>query len=262
MSDCRNLEPMFTPYVDGEAEPQLRAEIERHVGECPPCRDRVAAERAAREVLLAKRDSLRCTANDHLRRRCAAQRALAAPPKPVIIPPLSRRIVPRVFVPVSLAASLVLIVGTISFFGLGRGVELFAAQLAVDHVKCHWLVDEEARPDPLLLSSAWKQERGWAITVPPSTPQHDLHLVGMRRCGSTEGENAHIMYRWHGMPLSVYVMPQPVEDVTADEHFVSKVGQEAIIWKDDGRTYAVVANASRRELEPIVNYVKLTAHSW
>lgn len=262
MSDCRSLEPMFAPYVDGEAEPQLRAEIERHLGACPPCRDRVATERAVREVLVSRRESLRCTANDHLRRRCAAQSALARPPRPVVTLPPPRRLLPRVFVPVSVAASFILIIGTLSFFGLNRGVELFAAQLAVDHVKCHWLADDDARPDPMLLSTEWKQERGWAVKVPPSTPQHDLQLVGMRRCGSTEGANAHIMYRWHGMPLSVYVMPEPVEDVTADAHFVSKAGQEAIIWKDGGRTYAVVANASRRELEPIVNYVKLASHSW
>ena len=45
MSDCRNLEPMLAPYVDGEAEPRTRAAVDGHLAACPPCRDRVAAVR-------------------------------------------------------------------------------------------------------------------------------------------------------------------------------------------------------------------------
>lgn len=261
MSDCRKLESMFAPYVDGEAEPQTRAEIEQHLGHCPPCRDRVAIERAAREVLVARRAGLRCSANEHLRRRCAAQRTAAAGPAPAPVPQ-RRGIIRRAFVPFALAASLLLVVSTLSFFGFNRGVELFAAQLAVDHVKCHWLAGEESHPDPVLLSSEWKKKMGWPVKVPPGTPEHDLQLVGMRQCGSTEGSNAHIMYKWHGHALSLYVMNHQATHATSEEQFVSKAGQETIIWNDGGRTYAVVADAPRRDLEPIVQYVKLTAHSW
>lgn len=259
MSDCRNLEPMLAPYVDGEAEPQTRTAIDQHLDVCPPCRDRVAAERAAREVVLARRQGLRGCATENLRRRCQAQRALAqAPGNQPSRPRFSR----RAFVPLSMAASLLLVVGTIFFLGLNRGVELLAAQLAVDHVKCHWFADHHARPDPILLSQEWKRERGWPVKVPASTPKYDLELIGMRRCGSTEGPNAHILYKWHDTELSLYVMNTASPRATEQARLVTKAGQETIIWNDEGRTYAVVASGTRRDLAPIVDYVKLSARNW
>ena len=260
MSDCRNLEPMLAPYVDGEAEPQTRAAIDRHIGLCPPCRDRVAAERAAREVVLARREGLRGCATEQLRRRCEAQRALALPatrqqpPRPGFIR--------RTLVPLSMAASLLLVVSAIFFFGLNRGVELLAAQLAADHVKCHLFADHDARPDPLLLSQEWKRERGWPVRVPASTPKYDLELIGMRQCGSSEGPNAHILYNWHGTELSLYVMNSASPRATEHAQLVRKAGQETIIWNEEGRTYAIVASGTRRDLAPIVDYVKLSARSW
>jgi anti-sigma factor RsiW len=260
MSDCRNLEPLFAPYVDGDAEPQTRSAIDRHLVACPPCRDRVAAERAAREVLLARRQGLRACATQHLRSRCAAQRALAEPASasPAARPGFIR----RTLIPLSMAASLLLVVGAIFFFGLNRGVELLAAQLAADHVKCHWFADHDARPDPTLLSTEWKKDNGWPLKVPASTPELDLQLVGIRRCGSTEGPNAHILYNWRGTELSVYVMNRESSRATEKPQFVTKVGEETVIWSEGGRTYAVVASGNRRDLAPLVDYVKLSARTW
>ena len=259
-NDCRKLEPLFAPYVDGDAEPQTRSEIDRHLGACPPCRDRVAAERAAHEVLLAMRQELRVCATPYLRNRCAAQRALADPAANISAPrPGFFR---RTLLPLSMAASLLLVMGTVFFFGLNRGVELLAAQLAADHVKCHWFADHDARPDPTLLSNEWKKERGWALKVPASTPELGLQLVGIRRCGSTEGPNAHILYNWRGTELSVYVMNAESSRATNEPQFVTKAGEETVIWKDGGRTYAVVASGNRRDLAPLVDYVKLSARAW
>ena len=260
MSDCRNLEPMFAPYVDGESEPQTRAAIDRHLGLCPPCRDRVAAERVAREVLLARRQSLRGCATEHLRRRCAGQHALAQPAPGT--QPARPGFIRRTFVPFSMAASLLLVVGTIFLFGMNRGVELLAAQLAVDHIKCHWFANHETRPDPIALSKEWMRDRGWPVKVPASTPKYDLELIGMRQCGSTEGPNAHILYNWRGTELSLYVMNTASSRATERAQFVTKVGQETVIWNEGARTYAVVASGTRRDLTPIVDYVKLSARTW
>lgn len=257
MSDCRNLEPMLAPYVDGEAEPRTRAAVDGHLAACPPCRDRVAAERAARELLTAHRHELRTCASDALRRRCAAHRLPLAAPLPS-----SRGFIRRTVVPLTMAASLLLVVGTILVLGLNRGVELFAAQLAVDHVKCHHFAGKQESADPVLLSEQWKRERGWTLEVPASAPQHGLQLVTVRRCGSTEGANAHILYQWRGQPLSVYVMNSESALVPPDmAQAVRKAGQDLVLWRDHGRTYAIVAHGSPSELEPVVQYVKLSARA-
>jgi hypothetical protein len=67
------------------------------------------------------------------------------------------------------------------------------------------------------------------------------------------------MYQWRGAPLSVYVLNSAPPDATEVEHFVEKLGQEAIVWSRDGRTYAVVARGLQSELEPVVKYVKISA---
>lgn len=259
MSDCRNLEPMLAPYVDGEAEPQARAAVEAHLARCPECREHVTVERAAREVLIARRQELRGCASEHLRRRCAAQRTLAAPQHTGRAAPGFIR---RTLMPLSIAASLLVVAGAVLFFTLNRGVELLAAQLAVDHVKCHQFVSGQAhRPDPILLSQEWKKARGWSLDIPPSAADYDLELLEVRRCGTTEGLNAHILYRWHGSPLSLYVMNRESPRATEETQFVTKAGQDAVIWTDRGRTYAVVGEGNARELDTIVNYVKLSARS-
>jgi hypothetical protein len=69
-----------------------------------------------------------------------------------------------------------------------------------------------------------------------------------------------MMYRWRGAPLSVYVLNSASTRAGGVEQFVEKIGQEAIVWSHDGRTYAVVARGKRSELEPVVKYVKVHAH--
>lgn len=260
MSDCRNLEPMFAPYVDGEAEPQARATVEAHLERCPECRDHVTSERVAREVLLARREELRGCASEHLRRRCEAQHAAATPPAAAVVRP---GLFGRTFRPLSIAASLLVVAGVVAFFTLNRGVEVLAAQLAVDHVKCHQLLSSNPAPDPdpMLISRTWQNERGWSLQIPPSAAAHDLQLLEVRRCGTTEGLNAHILYRWRGQPLSLYVMNRESPRASGDTQFVTKAGQDAVIWTDSGRTYAVVGEGTERELKPIVEYVKLSARA-
>jgi anti-sigma factor RsiW len=254
--DCRSVEPMLAPYVDGEAEPRIRAEVEEHIGACPPCRDRVVVERAARDMLQSRRDGLRVCATEHLRHRCAAHRTQI----PVAQQPTARRgLLRQTVMPLAMAASLILVVGLIFFLGLNRGVELLAAQLAVDHIKCHNFVTKESDPDPVLLSRQWEQDRGWALNIPASASQYQLELLGVRRCGSTEGPNAHIMYKWRGEPLSVYVMNHESERARAEEQFVHKAGQDAVVWNQQGRTYVVVAKASPDDLHKIATYVKLNS---
>lgn len=258
MADCRDLEPMLAPYVDGDADQQARATVDAHLKLCPPCRDRVTGERAMREVLVARRDGLKACASDHLKKRCAAH--LTSPAgAPVGMPagPVAR---PR-WLPLSIAATILLGLGSIFFFGFNQNVEVLAAQLALDHVKCFQFAPEPltSPADAGLLAKEWYSKRGWPVKIPASDASNDLELLAVRRCGSTEGITAHMMYKWRGAPLSVYVLNNASTHAGGVEQFVEKVGQEAVIWSHDGRTYAVVARGKPSELDPVVKYVKVHA---
>ncbi len=257
---CREVESLFTAYVDGEAGPQERADVEAHLTKCPPCRDNVAGERTARDVLKARAAGLREAAPPPLRARCAACASGDVPRHAGAVTSILRR---RPWVPLSLAATLVLAVGWVFLFGLNNRVEALAAQLALDHVKCFKFPPSHAPRDAASVSREWSAAQGWPISVPSSLASEHLELLGVRRCLSTEGRIAHIMYRWHGDPLSVYVLNRSVKGVAetrpATEEIVPKLGEEAVIWSSAGRTYAVVGHGRASDLQHVAAYVRQAA---
>jgi anti-sigma factor RsiW len=254
MLNCRDLESNLTAYVDGECGAADRSQIEAHLSACPRCRALAARERTAHELLHARCADLRGCAPDALRQRCAAQRAFARHARP----PLLR----RSWVRMSLAASLVLASGVFLLFGWGSSVETYAAQLAADHVKCFQFPPDPAGGDAATMARDWLAANGWPMRLAADSPPDQLELVGVRRCGSTRGRVAHILYKWRGEPLSVYVLNDRLDERTDASqlehahHSVRKFGEQELIWSEDGRTYAVVARAPEHELQQVVHFVR------
>jgi anti-sigma factor RsiW len=244
--ECRELEPALVPYVDGESSPPERMAVDAHLQRCQPCRDLVAGERAVRDALHARRDRLRPGASDLLRARCAAHARSTVQP-----PAVSRT---RRLVPLSLAATLLLAVAGIFLFGVNE--EAIAAQLALDHMKCFDVIGEEGTQDPKAAEAKWLAERGWAIGVAPSSPEHGLQLVGIRRCLSTDGTAAHCMYRWRDDDLSVYILPHALDSVGTAEQAVEQFGLRAIMWTSGGRTYLVLVRGRREGLDAVAGYIR------
>jgi anti-sigma factor RsiW len=256
MADCREIEEHLAAYVDGEAGAAERRAVDVHLQRCSPCRTRVSAESAARDVLTSRQRTLRGAAPDALRTRCAAQRALAATG--------SRPAARRVLLPLSLAATLILATSAVFLFGIGTSVETYAAQLAVDHVKCVQFPPTSAAVNPTALGRSWEDANGWRLTLTPAADPDRLELVGIRRCGSTRGRVAHLFYRWRGEPVSVYVLNSVVDgsphagDGGHGHASVIKLGERALIWTGKGRTYAVVARARTPDLEQVAALVRRT----
>jgi anti-sigma factor RsiW len=248
---CQELEPLFASYVDEEAAPPDRATVDAHLHACPPCRDRLAGERAARDVVRARRAGLRPCASNALRTRCAAQHSAPAVRSGV----LTR----RAWVPLSIAAAVLLAVVTGLFF-VGNSVEVLAAQLAVDHVKCFQFAPDRGAVNPLTEGQKWETGYGWPLKVPASAEAEQLELLGVRRCLSSEGRVAHMMYRWRGQPLSVFVLNSRVRgrgDAHADvEASLAKMGEQTVIWSRGDRTYAVVARGPSSGLQQVARYVR------
>jgi anti-sigma factor RsiW len=261
---CAEVEPLLAAYVDGEASAEERATVDRHLERCEPCRHHEVRERAVRSVLQARRHGLTACASPQLRTRCAAAFAPAPPARSAHHAP--RTFARRTWLPLSFAATLLLAVSAVFIIGLNGSVEALATQLAMDHVKCFQLSPVHGTVDASAAGQAWYQHYGWLLRVPRSQPSEELELVDVRRCLSTEGITAHLMYRWRGTPLSVYVLngvpksDTPMETrLSSREQQLSAIGQQEIIWSAGGRTYAVVGKGQRRDLERVAQYVRTAA---
>jgi anti-sigma factor (TIGR02949 family) len=280
---CRELDEHLTPYVDGEETPGVRRSVESHLAACPPCLEHAESETAARELVRGHRDELRVEAPPALRARCAALSASTETTAGSVFakateisafakattrsasaiatagPASARRSVMspvRRWLPLSVAATLVLAVAGVFVFGLNDRVEALAASLAIDHVKCFKVGGgTPAHADPAVAARDWVQDQGWPVVVPKSEPAQQLTLVDVRRCFSSDGRAAHMMYTWRGAPLSLYVLPESIEHDRA----VDRMGHEAVIWCANNRTYAVVAGGHPRDLATVVDYMKANA---
>jgi anti-sigma factor RsiW len=259
MSECRDIEPLFASYVDGEAQPAETAAVEAHLRSCPRCRHHVADERSIHEAFDRCRSNFRECASADLRRRCASQ-LVATRPAGSAGTPVAPGFVRRTWVPLSMVATLLLAVAGVFVYGLRDNAGALAAQLAVDHVKCfEFAPHPNVLPDARTVSREWAAVRGWSIKVPETTSTEELELLGARRCLSTLGATAHLMYKWHGRPLSVYVLNTHTANIGSDPRIIERLGQEAIVWSKGDRTYAVVAKGRASDIEQIARYVRAVA---
>lgn len=250
MANCRDVESKLAEYVDAEQPGPERQAIEAHLQACPSCRARASGERAAHDLVCARRGTLRGCAPAGLRGRCAAQRRPADG---------AGRLTRRPWVPMSVAASILVAAGMFLLFGWGSSVETYAAQLAADHLKCfQFPPDASSAADVSLVGKNWQQAAGWALKVAASAPSEQLQLLGVRRCGSSRGRVAHIFYKWRGEPLSVYVLNYRFDRTAgaAHDHDVHRLGEHAIVWTHRDRTYAVVASRRLPDLHHAAVYVR------
>jgi anti-sigma factor RsiW len=250
MSDCRSLAPLVTPYVDGEIAAADRETLEQHLRVCPPCEARVASERAVRELLTARRSDLCEThAPAALVSRCGEAARLAARGHQAAAVSSSTSIWARRLAPLALAATLVLIVGAAFLYQLtARSATVLAAELAADHMKCFALNSLLGTHHAQgVVESALAAGFGWRARL-PATGGSGLELVGGRPCLYGEGKIAHVMYRYNGQPLSLFMLPGTQRTATT----LAVLGHEAAIWSAEDRTFVVVAREHTSDMERLI----------
>ena len=132
-----------------------------------------------------------------------------------------------------------------------RSSSLLAAELATDHLKCFAMnaVVGLAHP-PHVVEQSMASGFGWQMHVPAAGD--DLELVGSRPCLYARGKIAHIMYRHHGEPVSLYMLPK----LERPETLVGALGHECAIWSRDERTFVLVARTSRAEVERLAGVMQ------
>ena len=259
---CKTLDPVVTPYIDGELGAADRAAVDAHLRVCASCHSRVEAERIVRETLRGRRAALKQErAPAGLRARCAlsagaARALLSDAPRP------GRAWLKSAAIPretgsrlraLALAASLVLVVGGAFVYELtDRSVRVMAAELTADHLKCfavnHLLGTHQETAE---VEGSIASGFGAPLHLPEQPERAGLELVGERLCLYGQGRVAHIMYLHHGNPVSVFMLPGTMRP----EEVVDVMGHEAVVWSAGGRTFVLIAREPRAEIEQMASFV-------
>jgi anti-sigma factor RsiW len=236
MPSCREIDPLFAPYIDGAATPDERAIVDAHLRACPKCRHQTALQAAVRETVRTR--LCRPCAPEALRERCLAAAQAHAGPFATLR---------RTLTTLSIAALVVLTAGGVLLYSLtGLSPTVLAAQLTLDHVTCFAVHDSFAPVDARASEAQYSRAYGQQIRLPQTTIA-GLQLVGVRRCYCGEGAAAHIMYRLNGRPVSLYMIPDATHSRATSDVF----GHDAVIWSKHGTTYVLVSREDRATLEQL-----------
>jgi anti-sigma factor RsiW len=264
MSSCSSIDHLITPFVDGEIGESERHLVAGHLALCESCRSRVVAEQVVHDLMRERKPAI-CAAPAPalLRTRCAA--AAARPTAGAVGQSSARvatfplRATPTAaarrarLAPLAAAASLVLIVGGAFFYqATAYSPRIMAAQLAADHVKCFAMnAALGTHQSAEAVHSAMASGFGWNIDVPHGGEGDGLELVGSRPCLYANGTVAHIMYRHHGQPVSLFMLPRTARP----EQFVNVMGHQCAIWSSGDRTFVLIAREPRSDVERLAAFV-------
>jgi len=249
MSSCRGIDPLVTPYVDGELDTGDRLTLENHLRACPPCRVRVDRERMAHDIVAARKTALTSdSAPAALRSRCVAACSATGRSTPATGTWRAR------LTPYALAASLVVVVaGAFAYPLTAQSSRVMAAELAVDHMKCSLLNSMLGTHDtPELVERTLAEDFDWPADLPDEPERAGLELVGERTCLYGQGRVAHMMYRHHGQTVSVFMLP----DAVREHEMLNVLGHRAVVWSVGGRTFVLVAREPIDEVERMASFVQ------
>ena len=247
MDDCQRTAERLAAYVDEALPAGERADLERHLDRCQPCRASALRETGARRVLREQSRALtEAPLPPGLRTRCEA---LAREHATVSAP---RRFVFRRFAP--LTAVMTLVIGFFLFsLATHQSDTVLAAQLTADHAKCFRLFAHGDSPDDDAhrVEQMLNQDYGWDLHVPPSSPAADIHLIGARRCLYADGTVPHVMYRVNGHDVSLYVL----DGVTRPAADLVSFGHRSHIWTAGRRTYVLIWPVAAGDMTAATRYV-------
>lgn len=238
MSDCRRIAERLTSYADNALPADERADIERHLAACPPCRRAAVHEQSGRTVLRQCSARLKGDAlPPGLRTRCEA---------------LAREYAARQAMPLwragllrgAVIALVMLVAGGLSLsFATHRSDTVLAAQLTADHVKCFRIFADADSPGlaPAAVESP----------IPPSSPEQGVQLIGARRCLYADGTMRHVMYRMNGKNMSLYML----DGMRRAPAELNVLGHHSRIWSRGAMTYVMVASDSGPDFARAAQYV-------
>lgn len=259
MPDCSRIDPLVTPFVDGELPQDEQQTLTQHITACPACRGKVMAERAIRSVMRTRRSELSGPpAPADLKARCTLLKSTPVPVAPTAnsetrnVRSFRRSAWRSPLAPLAIAATLLLVAGVFLYQATRSSSRVLAAELTMDHEKCfrlNRLLGTNHSPEAVEAEMASGFD--WNVQLPD---EGELNLVGSRPCLSGEGKVAHIMYTYNGQPVSLFMLPRD----TRPSELVQVFGHRARIWSEGGRTFVLVARESASEMERMAALVRTT----
>lgn len=227
---CEAIEPLLAPYSEphcAELTAADRARVDAHLDACPSCRHAAGRCEAAHAALRACAHDLTDHAPALLSARCRAVAARASSPRRATR-----------WVGWSAAAATAAVV----LFIFLMPTQAVATQLAADHLKCAKFNASAHKGTPGELETVWRNRRQQKISVPDGNAAHSLRLVGLRRCISTDGNMAHVMYERAGQPVSLFVLGDDSlsSGAAGRSSEVEALGHKAILWTSGPATYVLV----------------------
>lgn len=248
---CDEVDPLLTPYLDGEAPPDVREGVSSHLGRCRPCAARAAREDAARRLVQLRARTLTPPAPPALRSRCAGLARPSVPPAGAWFTFKGLRLAVA-------TAAVVLLAGVTGYGAVTHSVTLLVAGLTLDHLKCFALsgTPPQQQVDPHDVEARLARDYGWSMVIPGGAPRERLTLVGARRCLSSDGRAAHVLYRHAGKALSLFVMPDTAREAAS----ASFAGYPARIWSRGRTTFVLLASESDAAMRPVAEYFQAAAY--
>ena len=248
---CDTAKSRVFPYVDGELDGALRAEMDAHLAACPSCRRLVEAEVAFHEAYIAPlrpdpapacvRDAVTALTAELLRERREVRRG---------------RRVRRAAL--ALAATVLFALGVSVGIGVQsvRGTRAMLAELTEASVLQHQrLVQGLLPPDIVGVSpkhaEAWFRSRLSFNVSLPELKNENLTLLGARISHLASIEVAALEYRVDDKNVSLFVLP---EDAYARLRLSAKPkfkvlrhrGYDVIMWQSHGTAYTLVSEIGGR----------------
>ena len=247
MTDCGRTAERLAAYADESLPASDRADVERHLDGCPPCRTAAAHQREAHRLIRGRADALRAQPlPPGLRSRCET---LVNEHTRGVAPAWRARIVP-----VTLTAILLVFTGTaILSLATQRSDALLAAQLSADHTRCfrQFVPSDASDLDAPEVEATLASLYGWDIHIPPSADAEGIHLVHARRCPYADERIPHILYRVNGQDLSLYM----IDGVVRDAANITAFGHRSRVWTRGTQTFVLVSSADGADLAGAVRYV-------
>jgi anti-sigma factor RsiW len=252
--NCRRICDMLAQYADGTLADTQRAEVQRHLDACPPCRVMAGKECGARQLLRACADRLRGAEPlpPDLRSRCQAATGSGKTQT------TAARGWPRPSMRLAIAAAVILVFGALLSVVTRQSDALLAAQLTADHMKCFGMFRPEegstmsaAQADQML-----RDRFGLNVHVPGSSNAGPVELLNTRTCLYAEGRVPHLMYEANGHDISLFVLEgesRPPAELTA-------FGHHTRIWSRGGNTFVLITPADDSSVATAAQYVAAEAH--
>ena len=248
MKNCAEIDRLMTPYVDDEVDAATRRAVRAHLVDCPPCRERADAERTARRIVRSHTSTLTQPAPAALHARCVC----AVPSSGAPAPPTRLGLRVRLWVPLSMAATLLLAVAGVFMVGQQERLEAaFVAQLAVDHQKCFTEFGPGHTPLDPVLAEARLAALGIEVSVPTADDER-IALVDVRSCGYDGGPMAHLLYEVDGQSFSLFIVPK----ARHGEGTFEVLGQQERLWLSAGEACVLVGPQDAVAMDEVTAYVR------